>query len=327
MHVRIAGADWAGTDAEIIETTEKCAVVFITHIDVAEQIVAILTKLHSCGHFSYAKFERVVPSFAELQTLTDFLESELVTWNAALLRAREDFLCLNFFRSVELRLILEVLLLMHNDWSKESEHFSDLFKWAGTPFIDIFSIKILAERSYFSQLVTQIAESKHDGKEDLIYDCLHRISHVVESSIFQEKTVKKNFDADSSANEKSKGRQGIILADVDDPQGELDAVATLFSERDLILHGNASKVIVCGPLTAWEDLYLLMLRYLNNQGQRDYFYCLACVERLSFDCQAQLLTFIQKIYYDYPIRENELALVSCSRSRFLHTLSQRLQVL
>ncbi len=140
------------------------------------------------------------------------------------------------------------------------------------------------------------------------------------------KTV-KNFDADSPATEKSKSRVGITLADVDDPLGELDAVATLFSERDLILRGNASNVIVCGPSTVWEDLYLLILRYLNDLGRENYFYCIVDVERLSFDCQAQLVTFIQNIVYECQICENELALVSCSQSKFLHTLSQRLQVL
>jgi len=329
----IVGAEWAGTDEEAIETTEKCAVVFISHIDVAEQIVAILTELHSCGHFSYTKFERVVSSFVELQTLTDLLKSELAIWNAALLRARKEFSCLNFFRSVELRLILEVLLSKHSyqvesstERAKILEHFLDLYKWAGVPSIVLNVVQNLAARNLVPQLVSQIAESTHDGKGDLIYKCLGRISSVIESSIFQEKIVKKCV-ADSSATEKSKGRLGIILAEVDDPKGELDAVAALFSERDLILHGNASNVIVCGPSTAWEDLYLLILRYLNNVGREDYFYCVAYVERLSFDCQAQLVTFIQNIVYEYPIRENELALVSCSRSKFLHTLSQRLQVL
>lgn len=327
MRLCNAGADWAGTDAETVDTTEEFAVVFISHIDVAEKIVAVLTELHSCGHFSYAKFDRVVPSFAELQTLTDFLKSELATWNAALLRARKEFLCLNFFRSVELRLILQVLLLNHESSTEPAEkleHCLDLFKWAGVPSIDLNAVQKSVVRNLVPQLVTQIAESTHDGKEDLIYDCLRRISFVIELSIYQ---VKKNLDADSSAPEKSKGRQGIILADVDDPQGELAAVATLFSERELILHGNARNVIVCGPLTAWEDLYLLILRYLNNLGREDYFYCIAYVERLSFDCQAQLVAFLQNIVHEYQIRENELALVSCSRSKFLYSLSQRLQVL
>ena len=299
---------------------------FINHINVAEQIVAMLTELHNCGHFSYAKFQRVVASFAELQILTDLLVSELRTWKAAMSRARDEFLCLNFFRSVDLRLIVDQLMNEKSTQSKEKlEHCLDLFKWAGVPSIDLEAVKRLAVRSMIPQSVTEIAKSSHDGKDHLIYNCLRMISSVIESSIFQKKFV-KNLDGEA-ATDKLKGRQGIILADVEDPQGEFDAVATLFAERGLILHGNASNVIVCGPLTAWEDLYLLTLRYLNNLGQRNYFFCIVYVERLSFDCLAQLLAFLEKVVHEYPIPENELALVSCSRSKILQTVSQRLEVL
>jgi hypothetical protein len=312
----------AGTDEETIETTEKSAIVFISHIDVAEQIVAVLSELHNCGHFSYSKFQRVVPTFAELQILADRLKSELRTWEAAMSKARDDFLCLNFFRSVELRLIVEELMHEKSTQPKEKlEHCLDLLKWTGVPAADLEAVRRLAARSMVSQSVTQIAKYSHDGKDNLIYNCLRIISSVIESSIFERK-----FNG-GSATEKLEGKHGIILADVDDSQGELDAVATLFAERDLVLHGNASNVIVCGPLTAWEDVYLLILRYLKNVGQKDYFFCIAYIERLSFECLSQLLTLLQKVVYEYPICENELALVSCSRSKILRTLSQRLQVL
>lgn len=191
--------------------------------------------------------------------------------------------------------------------------------------MDTVAAQQLASRDLLSDVVSQVAETKGDGVEDSIYLCLARLATVMETHIFQKKIVEE-CDAGSTSKQ-SQGRPGIILADVGDPQRELDAVVTLFSERHLVLHGNASNVIVCGPLTAWEDLYLLLLRYLNNLGRDNYFYCLACVERLSFDCQAHLVTFIQNMVKEFPTRENELALVSCSPSKFLHTLSQRLQVL
>ncbi|KAG0610191.1 hypothetical protein M758_7G045200 [Ceratodon purpureus] len=305
-----------GTDEEI-ETSERSAIVFISHIDVAEQIVAVLTKLHSCGHFSYAKFERVIPSFAELQILADLLKSELGCWEGAMAKARNDFLCLNFFRSVELRLIVQEIMQNKSNQSEEKlEHCLDLFKWTGISSVNLESVRRLASRSKVPQSVTQIA----NRNEGLIYNCLRIISSVIDSSIFQRK-----FNG-RPANDKAEGRQGIILADVDDPQGELNAIATLFAERDLVLQGSASHVIICGPLTAWEDIYLLTLRYLKNVGQKDYFYCIAYIERLSFDCLSQLLTLFQNIVNEYPVCENELGLVSCSRSKILQTLSQRLQI-
>lgn len=312
---------WANTDDEAIETTDrKSAILFISHTNVTEQIIATLTELHNCGHFSYSKFDRVVPSFAELQTLTDLLKFELLTWKAAMSRARGDFLCLNFFRSVELRLIVEELMHVKSTQPEERlEQCLDLCKWTGVPSIDLEAVKRLAARSMVPQSVAQIFHSSHDGKDHLIYNCLRIISGVMESSIFQRKFVKNSAE--------SKGKPRIVLADVDDSQCEIDAVATLFAERKLVLHGSARNVIVCGPRTAWEDLYLLTLRYLNNVGQGDYFFCVAYIERLSFDCLAQLLALLQKLVHEYPVSTNELALVSCSRSKILQTLSQRLQVL
>nr|XP_024402110.1 uncharacterized protein LOC112295119 isoform X3 [Physcomitrium patens] len=315
------GADWAGADAESIDTTDKNALTFISHIDVAENLVEILTELHNCGHFSYATFQKVVSDFASLQILNDQLKCELSTWKAALLRARKDFQCLNFFRSVEIRFILEVLMLQKTaPFGEKLEHCLDLFKWTRVSLVHLTGFKEEAASRGVLENVFRIAKLRHIAEESLIYSCLRDFSSVIESIIFQ-----RNPDA-KAARSKSRNSDGIILADVDDPQDELNVVVTLFSERDLYLHGSASNVIVCEFSTAWEDLYLLLLRYLNNEESEYNFYCVVYLERLSYDCQAQLLAMLEQIAQRRPVGDSELALVSCSRSKFLLTLSQRLQI-
>lgn len=260
--------------------------------------------------------------FASLQILNDQLKCELSTWKAALLRARKDFQCLNFFRSVEIRFILEVLMLQKTaPFGEKLEHCLDLFKWTRVSLVHLTGFKEEAASRGVLENVFRIAKLRHIAEESLIYSCLRDFSSVIESIIFQ-----RNPDA-KAARSKSRNSDGIILADVDDPQDELNVVVTLFSERDLYLHGSASNVIVCEFSTAWEDLYLLLLRYLNNEESEYNFYCVVYLERLSYDCQAQLLAMLEQIAQRRPVGDSELALVSCSRSKFLLTLSQRLQVL
>jgi hypothetical protein len=92
------------SDAE----TEKDTGLFIEQVDIVERLVTSISELCASGHFRFAKFDRSLSGLHLLQVLARSVDQELQEWYAATKQARSSHYCLNYFRSMELRLLLQV---------------------------------------------------------------------------------------------------------------------------------------------------------------------------------------------------------------------------
>ncbi len=384
------GSEWGDVD-EItsLHTTEEAAKDFIEHVNVVEKLIAFVTELHQCGHFSYAKFDKRVFGLLNLRQLTNFLEFELTTWKSTVLMARNQHPCLNYFRSIELRLLLEALIDNEDTISSivEAKLHSclELFTWTGIMDYttqNFIIAKNLAQELMLTTLVEQLNDSKQiEDKEPCLSTCLHTIAIVLENTIYMEKSMScstmpiiiqptsssMSLISQPSSSSTSLGSElhgiGSVAKDeepfklvlVENPQDELNVMATLFHNQGQCLSQNASNVIICSHTTVWEEINLLLLRCFQDMkatqqqpplcGKGTILFCVAYVEKLSLECQTQFLTMFQEMVKEWrqhqvgqqealpPVdattmkANKNLVLVSCSKSaNLLQNLSCNLNI-
>jgi len=380
------GSEWGDAD-EItsLHTTEEVAKDFIEHVNVVEKLIAFVTELHQCGHFSYAKFDKRVFGLLNLRQLTNFLEFELATWKSNIFMARNQHPCLNYFRSIELRLLLEALIDNEDTISSivgtKLRSCLELFAWTGIMDYtaqNFIIAKNLAQQLMLTTLVEQLNDSKQiEDKERCLSACLHTIATVLENTIYMEKSMSSStmplifqpsFSSTSLISQPSssstslglelhgigsiaKDEEPFKLVLVENPQDELNVVATLFHDQGQCLSQNASNVIICSHTTVWEEINLLLLRCFQDMkatqqqpplcGKGTILFFVAYVEKLSLECQTQFLTMFQEMvkeWRQHQVGQQEalppadattmnLVLVSCSKSaNLLQNLSCNLNI-
>jgi hypothetical protein len=380
------GFEWGDAD-EItsLHTTEEAAKDFIEHVNVVEKLIAFVTELHQCGHFSYAKFDKRVFGLLNLRQLTNFLEFELATWKSTIFMARNQHPCLNYFRSIELRLLLEALIdnedMISSIVGAKLHSCLELFAWTGiTDYTaqNFIIAKNRAQQLMLTTLVEQLNDSKQiEDKERCLSACLHTIATVLENTIYMEKSMSSStmpliFQPSSSSTSLisqpsssstslglelhgigsiAKDEEPFKLVLVENPQDELNVVATIFHDQGQCLSQNASNVIICSHTTVWEEINLLLLRCFQDMkatqqqpplcGKGTILFCVAYVEKLSLECQTQFLTMFQEMvkeWRQHQVGQQEalppvdattmnLVLVSCSKSaNLLQNLSCNLNI-
>ena len=133
----------------------------------------------------------------------------------------------------------------------------------------------------------------------------------------------------------------VVLALVEDPQREHDAVVSLFYNRGFSLRDIPRNILLCCSTTNWEEIHLLLLRcFKDRPNQRSSLFCIAYVENLSLDCQAQFLSTLQEMVLDWErsrpqhpqcdgianVEGERLSIVCCSKSQSLLEFSRQLHV-
>lgn len=341
----ILKADIAEFDAE--EATMQ----FIQQVNVVEQLVSSISELHTSGHFRYARFDRCLSGLVELKELYEEVAAELQDWNGAVIQARSTHPCLNYFQSPELRVLLQVL---GGDVHlvQEEKMCEEIFQWAGIKNVQeaLVEAKAIARTQLLPNQVSKLIFGRklEDNEADLSA-CLYKIAISIEGLFKNSATSIPTTDTSwRESREFIKGgpnfvkRGGaVVLALVEDPQREHDAVVSLFHNRGLSLRDIPRNVLLCCSTTYWEDIHLLLLRcFKDRTNQWGSLFCIAYVENLSLDCQAQFLSTLQEMVIDWErshpqrpqrdgianIEGERLSIVCCSKSQPLLAFSRQMHV-
>lgn len=316
--------------------TEESTMQFIEQVDIVEQLVSSISELCSSGHFQYANFDQTLSGLQELKDLSQKVGKELGDWYAAVKQARSTHSCLNYFRSIELRLFLEVLSRSSKLWTKELTC-KEILQWAGIRdangalqeailnFMCLEELPSEIDENYLSACLNAIAMSiKH----------LFGRSHSSGSGLVNSPKPGPSFRGGRGA---GKHNGALVLVLVENPDREHDAVVNLFHKRSLNLRDTPRNVLLCTSTTAWEEVDLLLRRcFVDEMGQEGGFFCIAYIENLSFECQAQfvitLQDFVQHWENHCPLElqggedREQLALVCCSKNQAMFSVLRHLNV-
>lgn len=306
-----------------------------------ERLVTSISELCASGHFGYAQFDRSLSGLQELQALARYVDRELQEWYAAVKQARSTNYCLNYFRSMELRLLLEVLRDPWCGCSKE-DMCAELLQWAG-----------IQDPRMALQLAKQKARQLNPGNNIVppsLSESLKLIAMSLEN-FFQKPFIFGSTAASSSGLMKSSSIKGLspgkghnealVLALVEESHMEHEAVVSLFHKRGLSLRDVPRNVLLCSSFTTWEEIHLVLLRCFQRTEQDVGLFCIAYIEKLSFECQHQFLVVLQEMVHEWQERQHreqaqrssnfgedceQLAVVCCSKSQALLAVSHHLNV-
>lgn len=329
--------------------TEESTMQFIEQVDIVEQLVSSISELCASGHFQYANFDQTLSGLQELKDLSQKVGKELGDWYAAVKEARSTHSCLNYFRSIELRLFLEVLnrssklstneltfkeiLRSVGKLSTKELTCKEILQWAGIRDADraLQGAKLMcpepseSDENYLSASLNAIAMSI----EHLFEESRTSASGLVNSPKFG-----PSFRGGRDA---GKHNGALVLVLVENPDREHDAVVNLFHKRSLSLRDTPRNVLLCTSTTAWEEVDLLLRRcFVDEMGQKGGFFCIAYIENLSFECQAQFVITLQDLVHHWenhcPLElqggedREQLALVCCSKNQAMFSVLRHLNV-
>jgi hypothetical protein len=312
-------------------------------VDIVERLVTLISELCASGHFQYAQFDHSLSGLQELQALVRNVENELREWYAAVKEARSTYYCLNYFRSMELRLILKVL--SYQCEPPEEEMCVELLQWAG---IKNPLLALEEARENFAPRMQLRNDLPSNLSENLMLiakslDLLFQIPPssasfpwLVGSASFSGLTKSRSINGSSPRNH----NEALVLALVEESQMEHEAVVSLFHRRGLSLRNVPRNVLLCSSSTTWEEIHLLLLRCFQRIDQEVGLFCIAYIEKLSLECQAQFLEVLQEMANEWEERNHRepqrvskygddcerLALVCCSKSQALLAVSHHLNV-
>ena len=314
-------------------------------MDIVERLVSSISELCASGHFRYAQFDHSVSGLQELQALVRNVDKELREWYAAVKDARSTIHCLNYFRSMELRLILEVLSDPDCALPK-MEMCIELLQWAG---IKNSGTALQEAREKFSAQILCLGNNvPFSLSENLMLiakslDPLFQIPPGIASTpglmgsasfsgLMKLRSMNGRYPR--------KHNEALVLALVEESQMEHEAVVSLFHTRGLSLRDVPRNVLLCSSFTTWEEIHLLLLRCFQRAQQEVGLFCIAYFEKLSFECQAQFLVVLQEMVHEWEESNHQkfqgvsnygedcerLALVCCSKSQALLAVSHHLNV-
>lgn len=315
--------------------TEESTMQFIEQVDIVEQLVSSISELCASGHFQYANFDQTLSGLQELKDLSQKVGKELGDWYAAVKQARSTHSCLNYFRSIELRLFLEVLSRSSKLSTKELTC-KEILQWAGIRDAD----RALRE----AILNFRCLESPSEIDENYLSACLNAIAMSIEHLFGKTRTSASGLVNSPKSGPSFRGGRGagkhngaLVLVLVENPDREHDAVVNLFHKRSLSLRDTPRNVLLCTSTTAWEEVDLLLRRcFVDEMGQKGGFFCIAYVENLSFECQAQFVITLQDLVQHWenhcPLElqggedREQLALVCCSKNQAMFSVLRHLNV-
>lgn len=315
--------------------TEESTMQFIEQVDIVEQLVSSISELCASGHFQYANFDQTLSGLQELKDLSQKVCKELGDWYAAVKQARSTHSCLNYFRSVELRLFLEVLRHSSNLWTKEATCM-EILQWAGIKDANRALQEAISKFMYL--------ESPSETDENYLSAGLNAIAMSIEHLFWRSRSsasglANSPMSGPSFRGGRSAGKHNgaLVLALVENPDREHDAVVNLFHKRSLSLRDTPRNVLLCTSTTAWEEIDLLLRRcFVDEMGQKGGFFCIAYIENLSFECQAQFVLTLQDLVQHWESNcpqelqggedREQLALVCCSKNQAMFSVLRHLNV-
>ncbi|KAI5056536.1 hypothetical protein GOP47_0028354 [Adiantum capillus-veneris] len=292
---------------------------FVEFINLVEKFYNQVSLAHNSGHLLFDAFKWSGSGICCLQEKVRWMDGQLSCWTAALNRARLQFNCLNFFKGIELRLI-------HHCFSSKAPRDQiqlcyELLNFV-KPGLDRNKVENYL-KSCACGTETKNCSISEEGNETQMYECLQHLSTRMQQlfayltpGIIKETAIPEKIE------------DSTLLISVEEQLLEFNVVVEIFSKRGKHIRSQNNNLILCSSLTSWEEVHLLLLRYLrsdDNDGSQVF--VISFIEKLSFECQLQLALELQQMAVSHHQGvKNQLVLVCWIGSQALQGISHHLKV-
>ncbi|KAH7279889.1 hypothetical protein KP509_37G042500 [Ceratopteris richardii] len=289
---------------------------FIEFVDLCEELCNLVSTSCKAGHFLFDAFRWSGSGSECLKVKVQWIKSHLFCWNRALERARFQFHNLNHFKGTELRLI-------HRRVNGEADldeiqRCYELLKYS-RPGLNSERVETCSKGCICTNSTKRVIDL--EANEIQMFECLQYMSSILQD-LFEVpccKTLNGNVDMFQVVD-------SIFLISVEEQSHQLNVIVEILSRNNKELRNQHNNLLLCSSKTSWEEVYLLLLRYLSpSDGDVCLFFVIAFFEKLSFECQMQLLTKLQEAENHQKVT-NQLALVCWTGSQALQGISHHLKV-
>ncbi|CAB4494063.1 unnamed protein product [Rhizophagus irregularis] len=267
---------------------------FVVQVDIAQEIINIVSMLIQMGHFGYRKFENKLQGTDNMKDYLKFLKEELKEWLNIVDRAQQRCYYLTFFLARHILAFYDYFISEKLDKDNEEEckiliRFVNSKAQLPSTREDIQKI-ILRGTKYYLEILTEI------GNE------LERIFGNVPKQSRKLKATGQRIITDLV-------RKGeIFVASCTDKTRIPNIIMSLYANHGY--YPEPWQLLICTTSTTMEELTKFIRRSLfaSNNGYENRLFCIAHLELLDFELQSNLINQIKLI------RDQEdyfLALICC----------------
>ncbi|KAH7446603.1 hypothetical protein KP509_01G064300 [Ceratopteris richardii] len=299
---------------------------FVEQVNLVEKLLEQLSDVQKSGHLLFHEVKWSISGLEFLHKRVNWMNGQIACWCKALRRAREAFNCLNFFKGIELRLMYQYFTGIAS--TRHSQICWEFLEWA-KPGLDRTVMVRCKELFNFIKLDMDFDQTNwelHELHLNESLNCLGTAIRFIFGNVHSHHpSAPSGFQLPEAANIAPDER--IHLVAVQDQQDELSVVVHIFHKHYGHLDKMSTNLLLCSSTTTWEEIDLIMFRFLTSEKEPDAF-VIAYVENLTFDCQSQLTERLQhsSVATVEQLTMHQLSLVCCAKSQALHGVAHHLKV-
>ncbi|PKC63659.1 hypothetical protein RhiirA1_537611, partial [Rhizophagus irregularis] len=276
---------------------------FIDQVDIAQEIINIVSMLIQMGHFGYRKFENKLQGTDNMKAYLEFLKEELKEWQSIVDRAQQRCYYLTFFLARHILAFYDYFTSEELDKDNEDEC-KILIRFVNSkaqlPSTRKDIQKILRGSKNYLEILTEI------GNE------LERIFRNVPKQSRKPKAAGQRVMSDIV----TKGK--LFVAGCTDKSRVSNVIMSLYTNHGY--YPEPWQLLICTSSTTTEELTIFIKRsfYASNNGYENHLFCIAILELLDFELQYNLVNQIRSMREIHNQNECLLTLICCRETGMHH---------
>ncbi|PKB97251.1 hypothetical protein RhiirA5_506678, partial [Rhizophagus irregularis] len=258
---------------------------FVAQVDIAQEIINIVSMLIQMGHFGYRKFENKLQGTDNMRDYLKFLKEELKNWQNIVDRAQQRCFYLTFFPACHILAFYDYFTSEKLDKDNEEE------------------CKILIR---FVNSKAQLPSTRRDMQK-----ILQRIFRNVPKQSRKPKAAGQRVMSDIV----TKGK--LFVAGCTDKSRVSNVIMSLYTNHGY--YPEPWQLLICTSSTTMEELTIFIKRsfYSSKNGYENHLFCIANLELLGFALQYNLANQIRSMQDQ---KDYLLALIFCRENGVHHLI-------
>ncbi|RGB41527.1 hypothetical protein C1646_752089 [Rhizophagus diaphanus] len=274
------------------ETSKYAMKQFINQVDIAREIVSIVSMLMQTGHFGYRKFEKKLQGTDNMNDYLKFLKAELKKWQLMIDHAHKKCYYLTFLSARHVLALYDYFVSEVSDREIEEECKA--------------LIRFVNSKAQLSPSHRDVQRILREFKD--YFEILCEIGNELERIFRNIPKQSRKFDAvEQRVMQDVVTKNKLFIATCNDKSQVPNIIMSLYANHGY--YPESWQLLICTSLTTIEELTIFIKRssFASNNGYGDQLFCIANVEVLNFNSQRNLVNQIRSMQSQK--KEYRLALI------------------
>ncbi|GBB90017.1 hypothetical protein RclHR1_01690002 [Rhizophagus clarus] len=285
-----------------VKEAEKSKIVmdeFVVQVDIAQEIINVVSMLMQMGHFNYRKFEKELQGTDKMKEYLKSIRDELEKWQNIVDLAQERCYYLTFFPARHILAFYDYFTSEKLD-EKNKEECKTLIRFVNSK----------------AQLPSRkdIQGISRESKE--YFKILCEIGNELEKIFINIPKQSRKLKATGQRIISDLVRKGkLFVASCTDKTRVPNIIMSLYANHGY--YPEPWQLLICTTSTTMEELTIFIKRSLfaSNNGYENHLFCIANLELLDFELQYNLVNQIRSTQYQ---KDYFLALICCRETGMHH---------